>query len=505
VREGAQRLLFSFRAVVSGRRLRVNNALLLLLLLLLLLMLLLSQPTTYVYLTHPSTHSTFPADPSIPPYRPGRPASGSLPFPGVPQLHGWTWGSYWGAQGNESCPAVPYPRYTCVSNDSHYPPRTAAFCVDTRHAGPFFPFPTIDGDDPTCGGHCKPLPPGQHMPLPPHCHPAPPAVRYACDKVNGNCFPSPGGQGSNQTACEVACQAPTPPPPRPPLSSAPCIRFIHALPIEHSVDVVITQQQDSSNTASDTPIQHSWSNYAFADHSNWVSVFKSGVGTMDVYENVGGQRGTHPLYSKQIPLTPGPLVVAIKIGSDQDPKEPSKYWPPNEPDQIETIAASYTPPTAGDASVRLFNLSPTTLSAGMTSSAQSGATITGVKYSLGSAWESFALGNQSWSFVDDNETPPSQLLQTQAAPKAPPIGNTMFFLGLQGVNLRALMLSDAPEVCQLLLAHIVIDWLRFYLPTPCTLNCSREECASRRQLLEEGESRSMRSLSSYSCRSLVEG
>lgn len=74
------------------------------------------------------------------------------------------------------------------------------------------------------------------------------------------------------------------------------------------------------------------------------------------------------------------------------------------------------------------------------------AAISGVKYSLGSDWQSFALGNQTWSFQDDGVSPPATLLQTNAAPAGPPIGNTQFFLGLDGVKLRALMLNDAPEV-----------------------------------------------------------
>ena len=47
---------------------------------------------------------------------------------------------------------------------------------------------------------------------------------------------------------------------------------------------------------------------------------------------------------------------------------PSVFWPPRDPDNIETIAASYVQP--GDsAKVRLFNLSPDTKVAGMSSSA----------------------------------------------------------------------------------------------------------------------------------------
>ena len=65
----------------------------------------------------------------------------------------------------------------------------------------------------------------------------------------------------------------------------------------------------------------------------------AGVGTISIFENVNGQRGPQ-LFTKRIPLTPGPLVVTIKVASDQDPANASKFWPPNEDDQVETIAAS---------------------------------------------------------------------------------------------------------------------------------------------------------------------
>ena len=196
---------------------------------------------------------------------------------------------------------------------------------------------------------------------------------------------------------------------------------------------------------------------------------------------VGGQRGARTLYSKEIPLTPGPLVVAVKVALNQDPSDPSKYWPPSEPDQIETIAASY-PPATGLASVRLFNLSPDTKTAGMTSDGAGAATISSVPYSLGSKWESFALGQQIFRIVDDFASPavpvrrPSkptpcsagaratskptirvcvlQVVSVEEAPAGPPIGSTMFLLGLRkqqgAVGPQALLLNDAPEggVCK---------------------------------------------------------
>ena len=165
------------------------------------------------------------------------------------------------------------------------------------------------------------------------------------------------------------------------------------------------------------------------------------------------------VYSTRIPLTPGPLVVALKVGSNQDPTNESAFWPPNEPDQIETIAASYTPPTPGGRSVRLFNLSPTTKAAGMTSSS-GGAFIAGIPYGASSKWKSFHAGPQVFTFVDDSHGSSSQLyVSPSETPPAPPIGSTQFLIGLQGrpakpidptLSVSAVLLDDAPEggVCK---------------------------------------------------------
>ena len=114
--------------------------------------------------------------------------------------------------------------------------------------------------------------------------------------------------------------------------------------------------------------------------------------------------------------------------------------------EIETIAASYVPPASGDASVRLFNLSPTTKLAGLSSSKLGSPSISGVKYSLGSDWESFPLGDQQWSFTDESVHPAKTMLQSDGSPAGPPIGNTQFLLGMTSVGspLRALPLNDAP-------------------------------------------------------------
>ena len=242
---------------------------------------------------------TFPDSPLIPAHVPGVPPGPSPPppYPGK----GWSWADYHqnqcaagstGCVNTNRCGSVKFPRFTCVQNGS-FPGANDTFCVDVSNSTPYFPFPVIWGDDATCQGHCKAPPPGLPVLLPPHCHPPtpppsppspPPAVRYACDRVNHNCFATPGGKTSNRSACDSACKKPLPPPspPPPPLATSPCIRFLHALPVDRHVDVTITQNSN---------VSHTWSNYGFADFSNWVNVFVVGTGSITIWENVNGQRG----------------------------------------------------------------------------------------------------------------------------------------------------------------------------------------------------------------------
>eukprot|EP01052_Picozoa_sp_SAG31_P066048 SAG31_NODE_24857_length_473_cov_0.729947_1_plen_67_part_01 len=67
------------------------------------------------------------------------------------------------------------------------------------------------------------------------------------------------------------------------------------MPVEHRLDVVITQTE-YSGTAFDVSnskvaqemhsnVTYSWKDYAFGDHSDWVNVFKAGEGTIDIYES----------------------------------------------------------------------------------------------------------------------------------------------------------------------------------------------------------------------------
>jgi hypothetical protein len=107
--------------------------------------------------------------------------------------------------------------------------------------------------------------------------------------------------------------------------------------------------------------------HCLANGSNRVSVFVGGSGTITLKDHDTGAT----LLSAKIPLTPGPLVVVIKDA-----------WPPKQPKNVETIAASFVPPKDGSA-VRLFNLASDVPSAGLSDS--SGKQLAdGIKYTLGS-------------------------------------------------------------------------------------------------------------------------
>ena len=150
-----------------------------------------------------------------------------------------------------------------------------------------------------------------------------------------------------------------------------------------------------------------------------------------------------------------PLWSCFSCGCDVTTIATWIHRPPTEPDQVETIAASYVPPATGDASVRLFNLSPDTKLAGMTSDRAGAATISDVHFSLGSEWLGFPLGQQTFTIVDDDPTPSKTLLRVSQSPVGPPIGSTLVLLGLQlqpqaGLGLQTSLLNDAPEggVCK---------------------------------------------------------
>ena len=68
-------------------------------------------------------------------------------------------------------------------------------------------------------------------------------------------------------------------------------------------------------------------------------MFKPGTGTITLWENIGGVRDKQLYQLKGIPLTPGPLLVVIKVAASQVHNS-SGYWPPALPDSVETIVSA---------------------------------------------------------------------------------------------------------------------------------------------------------------------
>jgi hypothetical protein len=227
------------------------------------------------------------------------------------------------------------------------------------------------------------------------------------------------------------------PPPPPPLSSSPCIRFGHTIPVNNHVDVQISQQQGS------VAITHTWSDYSFGSFSDWTNVFKPGSGTITVWENVEGKRGPQLYQLEHIPLTPGPLVVVLKVAASQV-QNVSGYWPPTLPDAIEAIAASYVQ-GANTSKVRLFNLSPDTKGCGMAVGGV--ATANNIPYSLGSEWTSVPPTPGAFAFTDSISK--KTLATKTVTPPAAPLGFTNVLLGLQNgagaLGVKVVSLVDAPE------------------------------------------------------------
>jgi hypothetical protein len=85
---------------------------------------------------------------------------------------------------------------------------------------------------------------------------------------------------------------------------------------------------------------------------DWVQVFEVGNGQIIIKDSATGKQ----LLSVTRLLTPGPLVVGL-LASPAAP-DPQHYWPPTGDTNIETVAASYVPPGANTAHVRLFNMAP---------------------------------------------------------------------------------------------------------------------------------------------------
>lgn len=151
-----------------------------------------------------------------------------------------------------------------------------------------------------------------------------------------------------------------------------------------------------------------------------------------------------------IPLTPGPLVVVLKVASSVV-KLPGKYWPPALPDCVESIAASYVQ-SQNTSKVRLFNLSPDTKVAGMSCSASGTELAKNVRYSLGSTW--FPVPTESATFTAKDDLTGKVLVSRNETPPDAPIGYTNMLIGLQGGSgetaVQMVPLNDAPEggVCK---------------------------------------------------------
>jgi hypothetical protein len=178
-----------------------------------------------------------------------------------------------------------------------------------------------------------------------------------------------------------------------------------------------------------------------------VNVFKPGTGTITVWENVAGSRGAQVYQLKGIPLTPGPLMVVIKVAASQVANT-SGYWPPSLPDSVETIAASFVQSENTTGKVRLFNLSPDTKSAGMTCSGNGSTEIVkDTAFSLGSSWVDVSKTTATYSFKDDSSA--ATISSRSITPPAFGVWTNML-IGMQkagkaGKPLQVVPLVDAPE------------------------------------------------------------
>ena len=155
-----------------------------------------------------------------------------------------------------------------------------------------------------------------------------------------------------------------------------------------------------------------------------------------IYENVNGKRGSL-LTQKAAYLPPGPVLIALR-----------GMWPPAEDGtSIEVIANSFDEPGQGQASVRLFNLSPPTgTSASLT---REGAKIAdNVIYGDGSVWTTMAPTNAAFQIVDSS-TGSSLDSKFQYTP---PLGaSSVFLIGLRdksapkSLQTQHVWLVDSPD------------------------------------------------------------
>lgn len=140
-------------------------------------------------------------------------------------------------------------------------------------------------------------------------------------------------------------------------------------------------------------------------------------------------------------------MVVIKVAASQVTNT-SGYWPPSLPDAVETIAASFVQPQNTTAKVRLFNLSPDTQSAGMSSSTNGDMEIVkNVAFSLGSSWVDTSKATATYTILDDTTT--RTINSRSITPPAFGVWTNML-IGLQksgkvGQQLQVVPLVDAPE------------------------------------------------------------
>jgi hypothetical protein len=151
------------------------------------------------------------------------------------------------------------------------------------------------------------------------------------------------------------------------------------------------------------------------------------------------------LLTAPIPLTPGPLLVVVKDA-----------WPPTESTNVETIAASFVPPTNGS-KVRLFNLASDVPEAGLLGADGRAITSGPVKYTLGSNWVPVPSSQQHFSAVADTAAaahPYGQggerdgggaLATATFTPPAAPEVFTVFLMGSKSFGYSLLPQVDAPE------------------------------------------------------------
>jgi hypothetical protein len=239
----------------------------------------------------------------------------------------------------------------------------------------------------------------------------------------------------NATDFEIACcgndTVCKPKPKRPAVYHHPWVRFAHTIPAGHAVDCIVT-------LGNQTKV---WSQYKFGRFSDWAGHFDAppGKGKIEIYENVGGQRGSSPLATATRYLPPGPVLITIK-----------GEWPPvsDTPTalgSIEAIANSFTKPADGEAEVRLFNLSPDTKTASM--SVDGKETATDVAFTLGSDWSAMASTTHAFSVTDSGTSK-----VVAAFSQTPPIGaSSVFLIGAQaatapGFKTTTVFLVDNPSI-----------------------------------------------------------